>query len=65
MFRELRSNVGTIWCSLAHESVLWPIHGQYECRTCGRHYTAFENMPAATSAGARRQSVAVQAPNHA
>lgn len=30
--------LGAAWCRLAHDSVMWPIHGEYECRTCGRHY---------------------------
>jgi hypothetical protein len=30
--------VGTFWCDLMHDSPMWPIHGQYQCRTCGRHY---------------------------
>jgi len=21
-----------------HNAPMWPIHGQYECRTCGRHH---------------------------
>jgi hypothetical protein len=29
---------GAFWCDLMHDSPMWPIHGQYECRTCGRHY---------------------------
>lgn len=28
----------TFWCDLMHDSPMWPIHGQYECRTCGRRY---------------------------
>lgn len=24
-----------LWCTLLHDSVMWPIHGQYECRRCG------------------------------
>lgn len=47
MLRDLRSNLGTAWCTLMHDSVMWPVHGQYECRTCGRHYTAFPEAPAA------------------
>jgi hypothetical protein len=46
MLRDLRSNLGTAWCTLMHDSVMWPVHGQYECRTCGRHYTAFPEAPA-------------------
>ena len=25
-----------LWCSLVHDSPMWPIHGHYECRVCGR-----------------------------
>jgi hypothetical protein len=31
-------NFGTLWCEIMHDSAMWPIHGQYECRTCGRYY---------------------------
>jgi hypothetical protein len=27
-----------IWCKAMHESLMWPSHGHYECRTCGREY---------------------------
>ena len=30
--------VGALWCDLMHDSAMWPIHGEYRCRTCGRHY---------------------------
>jgi hypothetical protein len=26
------------WCRVMHDSAMWPVHGQYECRSCGRHY---------------------------
>jgi hypothetical protein len=29
-------NVRAMWCGLMHDSPMWPIHGRYECRTCGR-----------------------------
>ncbi len=41
MINKLQSKLGTLWCSLAHQSVMWPVHGQYECRACGRRYPAF------------------------
>ena len=41
MFRQLRGKIGTNWCTMTHNSVLWPVHGQYECRTCGRRFAAF------------------------
>jgi hypothetical protein len=30
--------LGMLWCDLMHDSPMWPIHGRYECRTCGRRY---------------------------
>jgi len=30
--------LGALWCDLMHDSPMWPIHGGYQCRTCGRHY---------------------------
>lgn len=60
MFRELRSTIGTVWCSLAHESLMWPVHGQYQCRTCGRRYPAFPNAPIA---GRRKQAVSSAVPH--
>jgi len=29
---------GTLWCDFMHDSPTWPIHGEYECRICGRRY---------------------------
>src|SRR5271165_3475554 len=28
--------LGDFWCVYMHNSPMWPIHGQYECLTCGR-----------------------------
>jgi len=30
--------LGAMWCDFMHDSPMWPIHGQYRCRTCGRSY---------------------------
>ena len=45
MFRKLQWRVGAAWCRMSHESVLWPLHGEYRCRTCGRRYPAFSETP--------------------
>src|SRR5438445_7765447 len=29
---------GTFWCDFMHDALMWPIHGEYECRICGRRY---------------------------
>ena len=47
MFQLLRSRMGKIWCSLAHDSLMWPVHRHCSCRTCGRRYPAFAQPPAA------------------
>jgi hypothetical protein len=30
--------LGVLWCTFMHDSPMWPIHGEYQCRACGRHY---------------------------
>src|SRR2546425_3385940 len=30
--------LGMLWCALMHDSPMWPIHGEYQCRTCGRRH---------------------------
>uniref|UniRef100_Q026M5 MucB/RseB N-terminal domain-containing protein n=1 Tax=Solibacter usitatus (strain Ellin6076) TaxID=234267 RepID=Q026M5_SOLUE len=30
--------LGALWCEIMHDSATWPIHGRYQCRTCGRLY---------------------------
>ncbi len=30
--------IGALWCSLMHDSPMWPIHGHYQCRVCGRQF---------------------------
>jgi uncharacterized protein YbaR (Trm112 family) len=51
MFTNLQSRIGTLWCSLTHESVMWPVHGEFQCRSCGRHYPAFAEAPIGSSEG--------------
>ena len=31
-------DLGDWWCSLTHSSLMWPIHGRYECGVCGRRH---------------------------
>ena len=56
MFGDVLSIIGALWCGLAHRSVMWPVHGHYECRTCGRRYRAFVESPLA-AAPARRAAL--------
>jgi len=34
---RLMDRVRGVWCEWFHDAPMWPIHGQYECATCGRH----------------------------
>src|SRR5512147_877633 len=38
MLESTTHRIGTLWCKVVHDSPMWPIHGQYRCRTCGRSY---------------------------
>jgi hypothetical protein len=37
------------WCRLQHQSVRWPVRGQYECTTCYRRYAVPWAAPAVTT----------------
>jgi len=32
------NRLGDLWCEVMHSSPMWPIHGHYECATCGRRH---------------------------
>jgi len=34
----LWSYVADLWCTLMHPAPMWPSHGYYRCRACGREY---------------------------
>jgi len=36
--RNLRAQLGAQWCAVMHDSLMWPIHDEYRCRTCGRRF---------------------------
>jgi len=37
--RQSIERLGEIWCGLMHDSPMWPVHGVYECRRCGRRHS--------------------------
>jgi hypothetical protein len=39
------------WCRVMHDSAMWPTHGQYQCRSCHRHYPVPWVEPRALSRG--------------
>jgi hypothetical protein len=43
-----QEQIADLWCRLMHTALMWPSHGQYECRTCGRrHRVCWEQRPPA------------------
>jgi hypothetical protein len=48
--KPTHARIADLWCRLTHAEPMWPSHGQYECRTCGRRYPVCwqEPLPAAS-----------------
>ena len=41
-----QARIADLWCRLMHTEPMWPSHGQYQCRTCGRrHRVCWEQAP--------------------
>jgi len=40
------ARIADFWCRLMHRAPMWPAHGQYECRTCGRRQPVCWEQPA-------------------
>jgi len=46
----MMNTLSELWCNFMHESPMWPIHGHYQCRTCGREYPVqWDQEPVQTS----------------
>jgi acetone carboxylase gamma subunit len=46
-----------LWCDWAHAEPMWPIHGQYECRTCGRRHDVEWARAASRQARGNRRAI--------
>ncbi len=48
--KPTHARIAELWCRLMHREPMWPSHGQYECRRCGRRYLVCwqEPSPAAS-----------------
>ncbi len=40
-----QGRIGDLWCRLMHDEPMWPAHGKYECRTCGRRFQVSWQQP--------------------
>jgi hypothetical protein len=45
--KPTRVRIADLWCRLMHTAPMWPSHGQYECRTCGRRRPVCREQPLA------------------
>jgi len=39
------ARVAYLWCKWMHDEPMWPSHGQYECRKCGRLHPVSWQQP--------------------
>jgi hypothetical protein len=68
MVRFLQSTcaaLGEMWCQTMHSDAMWPVKGEYRCKTCLRSYpVAWESKtePSRQVVGHRAQRVRVEAP---
>jgi hypothetical protein len=58
LLQSTYSALGEMWCQAMHSDAMWPVKGEYRCRTCLRSYpVAWEaeaKEPAASHAAGRR-----------
>lgn len=54
--------LGAAWCLAMHDAAMWPIHGEYACRTCGRHFPVPWAGENSAPAAASRRSLAALRP---
>ena len=38
LFYSTCSTLGELWCQAMHSDAMWPVKGEYQCRTCFRRY---------------------------
>jgi hypothetical protein len=36
--KPAQARIADFWCKLMHTEPMWPSHGQYQCRKCGRRH---------------------------
>jgi len=49
------------WCRAIHDAPMWPIHGRYQCRKCGRIHPVPWASHRVSGSGARANKPALQA----
>ena len=59
--KPTQARIADFWCRLMHTEPMWPSHGQYECRTCGRRHRVCWEQPAPRVLALRRGMLAQSA----
>ena len=44
--KPTQTRIADLWCRVMHTEPMWPSHGYYECRTCGRPAARVLEQPA-------------------
>ena len=47
--KPAQARIADLWCRLMHTEPMWPSHGYYECRTCGRRHRVCWEQPLANA----------------
>jgi len=47
--KPTQARIADLWCRLMHAEPMWPSHGHYECRTCGRRHRVCWEQPSLAS----------------
>jgi hypothetical protein len=55
VFERMQSRIGRLWCTMVHDSPMWPVNGEYECRRCGQRYPAFAEAGVRTRANSAKK----------
>lgn len=58
-----RGYIADMWCRAMHDSPMWPSHGHYQCRTCGREYRVPWELDVTNAPSGRAAPVVIKACN--
>ena len=64
MANASRGYIAEVWCRTMHRSPMWPAHGQYQCRTCGREYPVPWELDITKAPGRLRDETLVDSGTH-
>jgi hypothetical protein len=49
LVQSISTSLGNMWCQAMHSDAMWPVKGEYQCRTCLRKFrVSWEASPEQT-----------------